>query len=564
MTPKESSPLLVEGRHEPPVAARLYNEIGSLSLSIVAVLSLVSLALNVLVLTPSIIFLTVDFLPSLSVLPSTHLQDQVRVWTGPYTIFHTIDMLAKKRMYFLVVILVTWSIVFPFAKLLWLLSVLFRRRRPRGGRCSTATEVGWLAQLGRWSLLDVMFVLLIKFILMDEQNIYTLNLIIAKLSFGVRATVGEGMLLFPLAILCSIAAVTIVELHVDPVPAVAGSTPRSSATAGGGAVDPASKLETGAKAANEAKAADGAAAHATVASSSSSSNSGSSNSGGGDSNSGGGDGGGGSSLRPWLRNALIYGRDCRAASAGPAQMGALLAAVGIGLTVATFVAPLFTVGDLKIFTGADANASALQLRMLHEAAEPLAPHSLQPPVRLSQQLPGELAEDVSGGAFAGLVGELAGASTAGGALSPDALAKSIQVRHNRWSLATALGSLTREQGAAMGLFAAGVVLFTLVVPLCMFAALLCVLLMPLDGGVSGARAALRVARLLSTLSLLEVLFVAILIYISQAAQHLVTLSLGPGFVSLTVLVVAVMPAALVLTQRALLDASSEREQAKVT
>ena len=238
--------------------------------------------------------------------------------------------------------------------------------------------------------------------------------------------------------------------------------------------------------------------------------------------------------------------------------------MGIGLTVATFVAPLFTVGDLKIFTGADANASALQLRMLHEAAEPLAPHSLQPPVRLSQQLPGELAEDVSGGAFAGLVGELAGASTAGGALSPDALAKSIQVRHNRWSLATALGSLTREQGAAMGLFAAGVVLFTLVVPLCMFAALLCVLLMPLDGGVSGARAALRVARLLSTLSLLEVLFVAILIYVSQAAQHLVTLSLGPGFVSLTVLVVAVMPAALVLTQRALVDASSEREQAKVT
>ena len=52
-------------------------------------------------------------------------------------------------------------------------------------------------------------------------------------------------------------------------------------------------------------------------------------------------------------------------------------------------------------------------------------------------------------------------------------------------------------------------------------------------------------------SLLEVLFVGILIYLSQAAQHLFSLNLGPAFVSLTVLVAVVMPAALVLTQRAL-------------
>ena len=112
-TAKEDSPLL-DGQQ--PLRRRLYQELGAASLIAVSVLTLSSFALNVSVLTPKVIFLTVDFLPSISALPSKSLQEQVGTWMGPYTVFHTIDMLAKKRMWILVVILVFWSIIFPFVK----------------------------------------------------------------------------------------------------------------------------------------------------------------------------------------------------------------------------------------------------------------------------------------------------------------------------------------------------------------------------------------------------------------------------------------------------------------
>lgn len=554
-TVKESSPLLAS--EQPPqqmvAAVRLYHELGSVSLALVSMLTLTSLALNVLVLTPKVIFLTVDFLPSVSSLPSTQMQEQVGVWIGSYTIFHTINLLAKKRMYFLVVILVSWSIVFPFVKLLWLLSVLFRPRRPSSGQgYSTAAEVGWLAQLGRWSLLDVVFVLLIQVLLTDEKDILTLDILITKITFGVRATMGEGMLLFPLAILLSMAAVAIVEVHLldladpaspaGPADSVGGSAaseaaPRPLAAAAATAdAEPASALEKGGE---EAKTADDATSGGTVP-------------------------------RPWLANALIYGRDCRDASAGPAQAGALLAILGLGLTITTFFTPLFTVGDMNMLASAGAAASSAR-RMLYDTEEAAVRPALLPlPGGLPGGLPsgaaGEFAAGLTGGAVTGhvmaalpgssvagslLVGDMAEDAPTEGGLTPGAIAKLVHAQHNRWSLATALGRLTREQGTAMGVFSAGVVVFMLVVPLGMFAALLTVLLVPqASGDFSRARAAARLARFLSSLSLLEVLFVGILIYLSQAAQHLFTLNLGPAFVSLAVLM-AVMPAAFVLTQRAL-------------
>lgn len=96
-------------------------------------------------------------------------------------------------------------------QLLWMSLLLVLPTREATRKC----HIRWLGQLGRWSLLDVMVVLLLLIVLADQQAAGDGD----GLSFAIGASVREGLFLFPLAILCSIGAVAILEMAVDPVQA---------------------------------------------------------------------------------------------------------------------------------------------------------------------------------------------------------------------------------------------------------------------------------------------------------------------------------------------------------
>jgi len=140
---------------------------------------------------------------------------------GPWSIFHTIDLLNEFNMTGLVVLLYGFSICFPFIKLLWITWLLAWPTTQATRSC----QVKWLGQLGRWSLLDIYVVLILLMTLTDEQNLsahmplpglpdVTVDV---PLPVNITTQVGVGMVLFPLAILCSIAAVAILEMAVDPI-----------------------------------------------------------------------------------------------------------------------------------------------------------------------------------------------------------------------------------------------------------------------------------------------------------------------------------------------------------
>ena len=146
---------------------------------------------------------------------------------GGYSIFHTIDVLADQGFWFLVILLVCWSIIFPFVKLIWLVLLLTRPKESSTSYCvakgiccmpfmrpyCSCNQVMWLGQMGRWSLLDIVFVVLLLMILCNEEELMD----VGPFSFGITGTIAEGLFIFPAAILCSLSAVAIVELHIEPV-----------------------------------------------------------------------------------------------------------------------------------------------------------------------------------------------------------------------------------------------------------------------------------------------------------------------------------------------------------
>jgi hypothetical protein len=112
----------------------------------------------------------------------------------------------------LVIILIAFSICFPFVKLLWVAWLMVWPTTQRFRLC----QIKWLGQLGRWSLLDIYVALIILMMITDQQNLH-IQVAFIQIPAGLSADVGAGMLLFPLAILCSIAAVAILELAIDPI-----------------------------------------------------------------------------------------------------------------------------------------------------------------------------------------------------------------------------------------------------------------------------------------------------------------------------------------------------------
>lgn len=86
-------------------------------------------------------------------LPVIKLNELV-FWTHTFSVYTGIISLWKEQHYFLSVIILVFSIIFPFIKLGVLCLVWFRRI----SNDQRETYLKWLANLGKWSMLDVFVV----------------------------------------------------------------------------------------------------------------------------------------------------------------------------------------------------------------------------------------------------------------------------------------------------------------------------------------------------------------------------------------------------------------------
>ena len=123
--------------------------------------------------------------------------------TEPYSLVRSVRMMWSSGLYVLAVLVVGFSVVFPFAKLavLAVLATLCTRGRlgPRGH-----AALGWVERLGKWSMLDVFLVCLI------------LTLTSGQLLVGANPL--AGIPLFVAAIMLSIVTGNLLASHVDPQP----------------------------------------------------------------------------------------------------------------------------------------------------------------------------------------------------------------------------------------------------------------------------------------------------------------------------------------------------------
>ena len=165
----------------------------------VVALILVSFISNIICFFPSTAFL---YVTTESDLLSTIFLD------GAYGIYNTLATLKEHGLWFTYVVIILFSLVFPPLKLLTTITLLTLRMK----RSTRRTIFAVLGQLGRWSLLDVYFIVLLQLICANQSH----EVVIDSVSYTVdiRVDVGYGAILFHLAIICSIATVSVLE-HMD-------------------------------------------------------------------------------------------------------------------------------------------------------------------------------------------------------------------------------------------------------------------------------------------------------------------------------------------------------------
>lgn len=120
--------------------------------------------------------------------------------TEPYSLVRSVQMMWSTGLYVLAVLVVGFSVVFPFAKLGVLATLCARGRLgPRGH-----AALGWVERLGKWSMLDVFLVCLI------------LALTSGQLLVGAKPL--AGIPIFVAAIMLSIATGNLLAARADPAP----------------------------------------------------------------------------------------------------------------------------------------------------------------------------------------------------------------------------------------------------------------------------------------------------------------------------------------------------------
>jgi len=229
--PKEGSALLPTAATSP---VQLLYELPRPRLLLLGALWTVSLVLNIVAVLPGTYFIRIDTVP-----PGLLTPEQSNHLLGDYTIFHTINLLFDLGITWLAVVLVLWSICFPFVKLAWICVLLVVPM----GRRNRACQVAWLGQLGRLSLIDINFALVLAFVFLRQDDMQDnmpgpLRTILAALlpagdGVGFEARLESGFVIFTFAILASICAGLLLELHITPVryatlPFTDGATPPST------------------------------------------------------------------------------------------------------------------------------------------------------------------------------------------------------------------------------------------------------------------------------------------------------------------------------------------------
>lgn len=225
----EASALLAAKRTAEP---RLYELLSPVQRALIPALLLVSLALNIACLVPSTPFLELEVDRPI---------DQV-IKPGNYGLGATLNILKERNIWTLYILILLFSICFPVRLLpcspCWSSHVLMAHFPPaQSFICSCCPVVNrqpvkliitavlltmritsrtrgiflaWLGHLGRWSLMDVYFAMLI-IIIAWNQGLTLRAFGVTFVDAGIRTKPQVGLYLFHVAILCSMATVTTLQ-----------------------------------------------------------------------------------------------------------------------------------------------------------------------------------------------------------------------------------------------------------------------------------------------------------------------------------------------------------------
>jgi len=193
----ESSPLV--GDNTPPT--RLFLLLPQWRQILVAFLLVTALVLNIVALVPNTPFLKLEVQPPL---------DQF-IAPGNYGLGATLGILSAHHIWFLYVIVVLFSIIFPPVKLIVIALVL-------GLELTTSRRqkvLGILGHLGRWSLIDIYFAMTLMMIVYHQGVDVTLGPF-TLLSANIATEAGYGLYVFHASIISSMAVVTMLQ-DLNPI-----------------------------------------------------------------------------------------------------------------------------------------------------------------------------------------------------------------------------------------------------------------------------------------------------------------------------------------------------------
>lgn len=131
------------------------------------------------------------------ILTPTVKVEELGLFTDTFSIWLGISILFEEAHYFLGLLILIFSIIFPFAKLIALSYVWFKPLSD-----SDAKDIlHFLKLLGKWSMLDVFVV--------------AITIVVAKLSNFANATAQYGIYIFASAIFASMITMTLVQRVVN-------------------------------------------------------------------------------------------------------------------------------------------------------------------------------------------------------------------------------------------------------------------------------------------------------------------------------------------------------------
>jgi len=222
------------------------------------------------------------------------------------------------------------------------------------------------------------------------------------------------------------------------------------------------------------------------------------------------------------------------------SLGELSIAIDVGYgTILFHLAIIFSIASVYVLDSADRQA-------LKTGAAPIADlESKGGPEMLDGIIPAGLPKAIGGVSFSVTAFALVFVGFFGRLFTVDELPKADDLGFtdlllpNEWSLANGTFGYLMDVGGLNGFFGFGVFVFTLLTPMACTAALVVASLPFL--GVSMRRWSYGLARELSAWSQLEVMFLAMIVYMSQS-ESLVTVILGPAFWSMLAYIVALIVA----------------------